>query len=64
MWLARRACARIVSWRSFRPPFTLQRLCELVVNPRRFYKTLPKLVSALDKCVTVSSTLELAERGV
>ena len=40
---------------------TLQRLCELLVEPGRFYNSLYKYSGALDKCVTVSSTLELAD---
>lgn len=40
------------------PPFTTQRLCELLVDPMRDYKTSTrKLLNALEKLLTVSSTV-------
>ncbi|KAK9763243.1 hypothetical protein K7432_010273 [Basidiobolus ranarum] len=38
------------------PPFTVQRLCELIVYPKEHHKTLPKYMRALEKVVTVTST--------
>ncbi|KAK9759497.1 hypothetical protein K7432_017462 [Basidiobolus ranarum] len=38
------------------PPFTIQRLCELIVYPKEHHKTLPKYMRALEKVVTVTST--------
>lgn len=35
-------------------PFTLQRLCELLMDPERHYKSLRKLTGAIDKVVNVS----------
>lgn len=37
------------------PPFTVQRLAELVRRPHQHYKTLPAYLRALDRAVTVSS---------
>ena len=37
-----------------RAPFTLQRLCELLMDPERHYKSLRKLTGAIDKVVNVS----------
>eukprot|EP01012_Entosiphon_sulcatum_P025404 TRINITY_DN30718_c0_g1_i1.p1 TRINITY_DN30718_c0_g1~~TRINITY_DN30718_c0_g1_i1.p1 ORF type:complete len:165 (-),score=35.87 TRINITY_DN30718_c0_g1_i1:28-489(-) len=39
-------------------PFTLQRLCEILREPHRHHATKEKLVFAVEKLVTVSSTLE------
>lgn len=39
------------------PPFTLQRLCELLTQPNRHYKKLGHLLSSIEKCLTVSSFL-------
>ena len=37
------------------PPFTIQRLCELLHEPERTYKSLRKLLNAFDKLVNVGS---------
>jgi PPP4R2 len=37
------------------PPFTIQRLAELIQHPRQHYKTLPAYLRALDRAVAVSS---------
>lgn len=37
------------------PPYTVQRLAELVLYPRKHYRFLPKYLNALDRCVSVSS---------
>ncbi|CAA6654250.1 unnamed protein product [Spirodela intermedia] len=39
------------------PPFTLQRLCEILLAPRSLYPKLSKLALALDKNLLVTSTL-------
>lgn len=39
------------------PPFTLQRLCEILLNPKGTYRNLSKLALALDKNLLVTSTL-------
>jgi hypothetical protein len=41
------------------PPHTVQRLAELVLEPRRRYKFLPPYLRALDRVVSVSSPLSL-----
>ncbi|ORY88885.1 PPP4R2-domain-containing protein [Leucosporidium creatinivorum] len=37
------------------PPFTIQRLCELVLYPRKHYTSLPKYLRALNRVISVSS---------
>ncbi|RLN11799.1 serine/threonine-protein phosphatase 4 regulatory subunit 2 [Panicum miliaceum] len=39
------------------PPFTLQRLCEILLNPKGTYTKLPKLALALEKNLLVTSTI-------
>ncbi|CAN6207901.1 unnamed protein product [Urochloa humidicola] len=39
------------------PPFTLQRLCEILLNPKGTYTKLSKLALALEKNLLVTSTL-------
>lgn len=39
-------------------PFTLQRICEILSTPRRYYQTTSKVVHALQQCLGVSSTLQ------
>lgn len=46
------------------PPFTLQRLCEIVLEPRKHYSQTTKLLNAIEKLVRVQlpmSTLSAAE---
>lgn len=38
-------------------PFTLQRITELATRPQRFYRTARKLLNALEKLVSVSTTI-------
>ncbi|PSK49432.1 Serine/threonine-protein phosphatase 4 regulatory subunit 2 [Elsinoe australis] len=38
------------------PPYTVQRLAELVLNPRKHYRHLPSFLNALDRIVSVSSS--------
>lgn len=38
-----------------RPPFTVQRLCELAIAPRKHYSTLPKYFRALTRVISVTS---------
>eukprot|EP01001_Neometanema_parovale_P013073 NODE_9431_length_642_cov_143.969171_g9165_i0.p1 GENE.NODE_9431_length_642_cov_143.969171_g9165_i0~~NODE_9431_length_642_cov_143.969171_g9165_i0.p1 ORF type:complete len:137 (+),score=24.85 NODE_9431_length_642_cov_143.969171_g9165_i0:56-466(+) len=40
------------------PPFTLQRLCEILVEPERYYKTKEKIAFAMAKQTSVTSTIE------
>mmetsp|Transcript_12169 Transcript_12169/g.19779 ORF Transcript_12169/g.19779 Transcript_12169/m.19779 type:complete len:182 (-) Transcript_12169:2354-2899(-) len=40
-------------------PFTLQRLCELILSPGRYYKSVNKLMFGLEKLLSVSSVLEV-----
>ncbi|KPI38763.1 uncharacterized protein AB675_5908 [Cyphellophora attinorum] len=42
-----------------RPPHTIQRLAELVLNPTNHYKTLPAWLRAVDRVVNVSSTADI-----
>ena len=37
------------------PPFTLQRVCDLLSEPKKFYKTKQKFLRAIDKVLTVIS---------
>ncbi|KAF8779150.1 hypothetical protein HU200_002824 [Digitaria exilis] len=39
------------------PPFTLQRLCEILLNPKGTYTKLPKLALSLEKNLLVTSTI-------
>ncbi|KAI9837090.1 MAG: hypothetical protein M1819_000741 [Sarea resinae] len=41
------------------PPHTIQRLAELLLHPRTYYRTLPSYLRALDRVVTVSSGADL-----
>ena len=46
-------------------PFTVQRLCELLLDPHRIYTTSTrKLTSALEKLLTVSSTVPTMQVAV
>lgn len=38
------------------PPFTIQRLAELVINPAQYHHTLPKYISALKRVLAVTAT--------
>ncbi|MCJ1378837.1 hypothetical protein MMC17_001936 [Xylographa soralifera] len=40
------------------PPYTLQRLAELVLRPSSHYRTLPSYLRALDRVLSVSSTAD------
>ena len=37
-----------------RPPFTLQRICELTLEPEKYYKSCKKILYAYEKLVNVS----------
>ncbi|KAK4703626.1 serine/threonine-protein phosphatase 4 regulatory subunit 2, partial [Phenoliferia sp. Uapishka_3] len=37
------------------PPFTIQRLCELAISPRKHYTSLPKYFRALTRVISVTS---------
>ncbi|KAI4756415.1 hypothetical protein E4T52_11492 [Aureobasidium sp. EXF-3400] len=39
------------------PPYTVQRLAELVLQPKRYYRYLPPFLQALDRVVSVTSTV-------
>ncbi|KAI4731304.1 hypothetical protein E4T49_00830 [Aureobasidium sp. EXF-10728] len=39
------------------PPYTIQRLAELVLHPKRYYRYLPPFLQALDRIVSVTSTV-------
>ncbi|RLN38348.1 hypothetical protein BBJ28_00012285 [Nothophytophthora sp. Chile5] len=41
------------------PPFTLQRLTEIIMEPEKSYKSLHKLINALEKLLAVSSTIQV-----
>lgn len=40
------------------PPFTIQRLCELCVEPKKQYNSIGKYLRAVEKSVLVTSTME------
>jgi PPP4R2 len=42
-----------------RPPHTIQRLAELILNPQKHYKTLPAWLRAVDRVVNVSSSADI-----
>ena len=44
-------------------PFTIQRICELIQEPHRVYKSTNKLLGALDKLTAVSSTQPMCKEG-
>jgi len=47
------------------PPFTVQRLCELLIDPHRIYATSTrKLSSAVEKLLTVSSTVATMQTAI
>jgi len=39
----------------FSAPFTIQRLCELLVNPQKHYKTMEKFLRAVEKVRAIRS---------
>ncbi|XP_018496650.1 serine/threonine-protein phosphatase 4 regulatory subunit 2 [Galendromus occidentalis] len=39
-------------------PFTIQRLCEVMVDPKRYYKRIDKLMRAIEKNLLVTTTTE------
>jgi hypothetical protein len=39
------------------PPYTVQRLAELVLHPKRYYRYLPPFLQALDRVVSVTSPM-------
>ncbi|CAN0431755.1 unnamed protein product, partial [Ectocarpus fasciculatus] len=43
-------------------PFTLQRLAEVLQDPRRQYSTTHKLINGLERLLSVSSTLPTSSR--
>ncbi|KAF9036662.1 PPP4R2-domain-containing protein [Panaeolus papilionaceus] len=40
------------------PPFTIQRLCELCIDPKKHYKSVGKYLRAVDKSIYVTSTID------
>ncbi|KAJ0979647.1 hypothetical protein J5N97_015121 [Dioscorea zingiberensis] len=56
--LARRLDEALLSFMDG-PPFTLQRLCEILLSPKSTYKTLSKLALALEKNLLVTSTITM-----
>ena len=40
-------------------PFTIQRLCELIIEPKKYYKTTAKFLRAVEKNIMVVSTVQL-----
>ncbi|KAJ0396923.1 hypothetical protein P43SY_000982 [Pythium insidiosum] len=43
------------------PPFTLQRLTEVIMEPHKTYKSLSKLCNAIEKLLSVTSTLRVVD---
>ena len=39
-------------------PFTIQRLCELILSPRAHYRRTDKFIRGLIKCVSVVTTID------
>ena len=42
-----------------RPPFTIQRVCELAVNPKQHHAGLAKYLRALERTLAVTSSLDI-----
>jgi len=42
------------------PPFTLQRICEILLSAKHFYPKLSKLVLALERNLSVTSTISIS----
>ena len=40
------------------PPFTIQRLCELLLDPKRHYKSIGKYLRAVEKSILVTSSID------
>ena len=57
---AEQLCARLEGFAA--PPFTMQRLCELLLEPRRHYRTLAKFTNACAKLLIVRRPLRAARR--
>jgi serine/threonine-protein phosphatase 4 regulatory subunit 2 len=45
----------------FRAPFTLQRLCELLYEPTKYYRKLERVLLSIEKCLNVRTTLPTVE---
>ena len=43
------------------PPFTIQRICELLIQDISSYKVTHKLIRSLEKLLLVSNTIEIEE---
>jgi hypothetical protein len=43
------------------PPWTLQRLVELLLNPRRIYSSTHKFMNSIEKLLSVTTTLDQLE---
>ena len=43
------------------PPFTLQRICELIIEGKKFYKRTHHYMFALEKCLNISMGYEFKE---
>ncbi len=53
--------ARDAAWG--RPPFTIQRICELLLHPHQHHKTKRKLLYALDKVLASPPPCRRGEIG-
>lgn len=51
-------CARLLVDCAGRIPFTLQRICEVLAEPTRYFRTLDKANNALGKLVVVTTVLQ------
>lgn len=45
----------LIEFPLYSPPFTIQRLCELVLEPFNYYSTLPKFLRAVTRVLSVTS---------
>lgn len=43
------------------PPFTLQRLCELVVEPQKHFKKMATVMIMIERCLKVNSTAPIRD---
>ena len=44
---------------NIRAPFTLQRLCELLNEPTKYYRKLERVLLSIEKCLNVRTTLPI-----
>jgi serine/threonine-protein phosphatase 4 regulatory subunit 2 len=54
--LSTRPCCSSIALGASRPPFTIQRICELCLRPTQHYNSVGKYIRAVEKALLVTST--------